>query len=78
MIFFSKDSIVFDIEKGLWKSELPCFWTSKPKRTKALESFCTHQVGAKGKLINSWTQLSSAVLTKWGHAIAHFRKTNGN
>ena len=39
------------------------FWPSKPKRTKDLKNFYTHQVGAEAKLIHPWTQPFI-----WGHS----------
>ena len=36
------------------------FWPCKPKRTKGLEFFYAHKVGAEAKFIHPWTQLISA------------------
>ena len=52
-----KDSVDFWHRKKLWKSELRYFWPSKLKRTKGLEFFHTHRLGAEAKLIHPWTQL---------------------
>ena len=51
----------FDFKCTLFSKSVPNFWPSKPKRTKSLEFFYTHQVGVEAKLNSAKPSLI------WGH-----------
>ena len=61
----------FDFKCTLFSKSVPNFWPSKPKRTKSLEFFYTHQVGVEAKLNSAKLSfLSEVTLMAW--CTSHF------